>query len=88
MYEYYRRRCPTEVTKRLAKEDIMCRSAGKQDKYSAEKAIITLVNSVPSDLGHLEKAEAQPHNPSKREVWEFFGDKTTEKVIWHTGITP
>lgn len=36
MYEYYRRHCPIEVTKkRLAKEETMCRSAGKLDKYAA-----------------------------------------------------
>lgn len=89
MYEYYRKHCPIEVTKkRLAKEETMCRSAGKLDKYAAEKATITLVNSVPFDVGHLRKAEAQPHILSKREEWEFFGDKTTEEGIWHTGITP
>lgn len=53
-----------------------------------ELCTITLVNSVPFDVGHLGKAEAQPHIPSKREEWEFFGDKTTEEGIWHTGITP
>lgn len=71
----------------------MCRSAGKQDEYTAEGATITLVNSVPFHLGHLGKAEAQPHIPSNRvaipsnrEEWQFVGDKTTEEGIWHTGI--
>lgn len=87
MYEYYRRYCPTGVTKKTGKEETMCRSVGKQEKYGAEKATITLVSSVPFDLGHLGKAEAPPHIRSKREEWEFLGDKTTEEGIWPTGIT-
>lgn len=43
----------------------MRRSAGKEDEQAEGEATITLVNSVPFDLGRFGNAEAHPHIPSK-----------------------